>query len=374
VALHYPAPIFQRPRSLHCFWILRHPHQASAVRKTDTPGERRTLIEQITTNIYRIEIPIPGNPLGTANSYLAKGPERNLIIDTGLDQADSRAVMKAALTQLGVDLTRTDFFITHIHPDHFGLLSNLAVETANVYLNQREMGWFDVKDRLGDFLDFATLNGFSDEELDSVPRTHRVFEDSLQGSLRLHFLKDEDLIKVGDMRFRCLHTPGHTPGHFCLFESTARIFLSGDHILPAISPVLEFMLVDGWQPLTEYLASLERIHRLDIERVLPGHGNPFRDHRKRIEELRSRLEQRLTEIVTHLRSGPKTARRLASLIVWNNRQDFWNLLPLFEKVIVVGGTVALLAYLENDGKVRRQMVKDRMKYSLVESSHENGRA
>ena len=335
-------------------------------------GEK--LVDQILTNVYRMEIPIPVNPvnpLGTTNSYVVKGPERNLVIDTGLGEPESMEVMGASLSQLAVDLSRTDFFITHIHPDHFGLLSGLAAKTAKVYVNQQEMGWFDVMNRLDDFLRFARLNGFSDDEFDAASRKSRVLESSLNKNIRFHFLQDGDMIDMGDILFRCVEAPGHTRGHLCLFEPVKKIFLAGDHILPTISPVLEFMEVEGWEPLKEYLASLEKIHCLDIELMLPGHGNPFRGHRERINELKAHHERRLREVLSLLENGQQTAFQLASCMTWNVRRDSWGLLPLFEKIIAVGETVAHLVYLEKDGEVRSQVVEDHIMYSLFESIHGN---
>ncbi len=318
-----------------------------------------------------MEIPIPVNPINplrTANSYVVKGPKRNLIIDTGLGEPESIAAMREALGQLAVDLNRTDFFITHIHPDHFGFLSRLTAKTTHVYVNQREMGWFDVMNQRADFLRFARFNGFSDDELDAASRKTSVLESSLNRNLRFHFLHEDDAVEVGDMAFRCIETPGHTRGHLCLFDPERRIFLAGDHILPTISPVLEFMRVDGWEPLREYLASLERIRRLDIGLILPGHGAPFRGHRDRIDELKAQHKRRLRKVLSFLKKGQQTAFQLASSMT---RHDSWDPLPLFGKIIVVGETVAHLAYLEKDGDVRRQVKGDQIMYSL-ESVHGNG--
>ena len=333
------------------------------------------MIEQIIANIYRVEIPIPGNPLGTSNSYLVKGHNRNLIIDTGLGEPESMEAMAAALRQLGIDLAATDFFITHLHPDHFGLVSALVGDTARVYLNQREMGWLDVADRPDDFVCFARSHGFSDKELTMASHTFSVLATSPRSDLGFRMLKENDAIDMGDMHFLCVETPGHTRGHLCLFEPTMKIFLAGDHVLPATSPVLEFMEVEGWEPLRDYMASLDKVSGLDVERVLPGHGSPFRGHRDRVDELKTHHERKLNEILSLMKDGRKTALQLASLMNGTVRNDSWDTVPLLGKIIMVGDTVAHLSYLETNGDVRSQVAGDRViYYSLVESNHGNRRA
>ena len=86
--------------------------------------------------IYRLEIPLPGSPLKAVNSYVIKGRERNLIIDTGMRRKECLDAMRAGLDALDISLPDTDFFITHFHADHLGLVSDLATETA-VYLPER---------------------------------------------------------------------------------------------------------------------------------------------------------------------------------------------------------------------------------------------
>jgi len=97
------------------------------------------MIEEILANFYRIEIPLPGNPLKAINSYVIKTPDRNLMIVTGWNREKCRQAMQAGLRDLEVDLRKTDFFITHFHIDHVGLVSNLTAETSKIYFNQPDI-------------------------------------------------------------------------------------------------------------------------------------------------------------------------------------------------------------------------------------------
>jgi glyoxylase-like metal-dependent hydrolase (beta-lactamase superfamily II) len=83
------------------------------------------MTEEIAANIYKIEIPLPNSPLKFINSYVIRSPERNLIIDTGMNREECMNAMKAGLQELGVDLRKTDLFISHYHVDHLGLAPKL---------------------------------------------------------------------------------------------------------------------------------------------------------------------------------------------------------------------------------------------------------
>ena len=96
------------------------------------------MIEEVLPNLFRIEIPLPRNPLKVLNSYVIKSPDRSLIIDTGFNREECLEVMNAGLKELDVDLNKTDFYITHLHVDHMGLVGTLATDTSKVYFNAIE--------------------------------------------------------------------------------------------------------------------------------------------------------------------------------------------------------------------------------------------
>jgi len=97
------------------------------------------VIEEILPNLYRIEVPLPGSPLKAVNSYLIKGDGRFLVIDTGMNMAECISALKSGLQKLDVDLQKTDYFITHLHHDHMGLVTTFASEKSKVYFNRPEV-------------------------------------------------------------------------------------------------------------------------------------------------------------------------------------------------------------------------------------------
>ncbi len=105
--------------------------EGRAQRKVGTGGP-----QEVAGGIYRLEVPLPGSPLKAVNSYIIKGRPRNLVIDTGMRRPECLAVLTEGMRALGVTGAGTDFFITHFHADHLGLVSELAANGSTIYLNR----------------------------------------------------------------------------------------------------------------------------------------------------------------------------------------------------------------------------------------------
>ena len=321
------------------------------------------MIEEIFPNLCKVEIPLPRNPLKSLNSYVIKDSERNLIIDTGWDQKECMDAMQAGLRALGVDLKKTDFFITHLHADHLGLLSRLATETSTIYFNQPEAERIKSLDRWNDFVDFARINGFPEDELQSALHSHPGFKYGLKGAPPFRIVKEGDRINIGDYRFECVETPGHTKGHICLYESNKKILAAGDHILGDITPTIQ-LWSDEWNPLKEYLASLEKVDQLDIELVLPGHRGMIRNCKERIRELKDHHERRLEEIVSILKKASQNAFEVASQMGWDVIYEAWDRFPVSQKWFATGEAIAHLKYLEEEKRIRKNIQGRNIVYSL----------
>ena len=321
------------------------------------------MIEEILANLYRIEIPLPKNPLKALNSYVIRNTGRNLIVDTGWDQKECMDAMQAGLGALGVDLRKTDFFITHIHADHLGLLSRLATETSTIYFNQPEAERIKSVNRWNDFVDFARMNGFPEDELQAALHSHPGYKYGLKGDLPFRIVKEGDTISIGDFVFKCVETPGHTMGHMCLYESNKKIFVAGDHILNDITPNIQ-LWSDGWDPLKEYLASLDKVYELDIELVLPGHRSIFRNCKERIQELKDHHQKRFDEIISILEKVRKNAFQVASQMSWDVIYEAWDTFPVSQKWFATGEAIAHLKYLEGRERTRREMDGQKIVFSL----------
>jgi glyoxylase-like metal-dependent hydrolase (beta-lactamase superfamily II) len=313
------------------------------------------VIDEILPHIYRVEIPLPNNPLKETNSYFIKSGRRNLIIDTGMNRKECKSAMSAALRRLNVNLDETDFFITHLHVDHLGLVGELAGETSNVYFNAPDAAVLEVKDLWELAILFTRQHGFPESILNEAVKMHPAHKYSPKKPLGFKILKEGDTISAGDYLFRCVETPGHTRGHMCLYEAERKLFVSGDHILGDITPN-----ISAWDdienPLRDYLASLAKVYDMEIELVLPGHRSIVTDYRARIREIREHHRHRLAEVLRILKShGVSSAYRVASEMEWDIIAENWNLFPMIQKWFATGEALAHLRYLELEGAVQSDL-------------------
>ena len=321
------------------------------------------MIEEILENLYKIEIPLPDNPLKALNSYVIKSSERNLIIDTGWNQEECMNAMKAGLREIEIDLMKTDFFITHFHADHLGLVSSLVTDTSKIYFNQPDADQFNSGFSVDEFLNFARLNGFPENELQAIRHSHPGFKFRSEENIPFHILKEGDTLRIGDYEFKGVATPGHSFGHMCLYEPQKRIFVAGDHILNDITPTIQLWSYD-WNPLAEYLSSLAKVDELDIGLVLPGHRGIFMNCKERIQELKNHHLKRLDEIISILGKGTMNAFQVASRMSWDIIYDSWDLFPVSQKWFALGEALSHLKYLEEKGIIRMEMRGQKRMFSF----------
>ena len=324
------------------------------------------MIEEILPNIYKVEIPLPGSPLKEINSYVIRNSSRSLIIDTGLNRKECMDAMRTGLHKLGVKLRETDFFITHLHADHFALTSRLATATSSVYLNRPDAerhGRLSHGSIWDDMVARARIHGFPEGELQSALRNHPGYRYGARLDMPLSIVKEGDTIEIGTYGFRCVATPGHTRGHMCLFEPNKKILFSGDHILGDITPNIQSWF-DEWNPLREYLFNLDKIREMDVELVLPGHRSILTNCKERIQELKHHHRKRAEEVLSILEKVSKSAFQVASQMSWDIICESWDMFPASQKWFATGEAIAHLKYLEEKHQVFREQVGGKVSYSL----------
>ena len=305
------------------------------------------MVEQIYPDLYCIKIPLPDSPLKYLNSYIILGNERNLIVDTGLNRKECKTAMTDGLRELTVSLDSTDIFITHLHADHFGLVGELVTPNTTVYFNRPDTELIEHWEGFEPMIRFAAKNGFPEEMLRQALSQHPGFKYGTDWIPSLNILNDGDILDVGDYQFSCVQTPGHTQGHTCLYERKNRILIAGDHLLEDITPNIQCWSEDT-DPLKEYLESLDKVYPLQVDQVLPGHRRLFKNHVRRIEELKHHHAQRLDEVVDILaQKSPLSAFDLAARMKWDIKAASWDAFPVAQKWFATGEALSHLRYLEN---------------------------
>jgi glyoxylase-like metal-dependent hydrolase (beta-lactamase superfamily II) len=332
------------------------------------------MIKELFPSIFQINVPLPYNPLGHLNSYLIKSVDKNFLIDTGLDFPQAFQSLCTGLSEAQVKPEElTEILVTHFHVDHIGLIPRFRETSRKIKLSihhvEAELSKLissEFEDYKKDMITFPQANGMPSSAATKIERFHPAFftpqayKELATTAFPLH---DGQEISVGDYKLQVVWTPGHSPGHICLYEPSLKLLFSGDHLLPTISPhVAQFM--ENTDPLSDYLKSLEKTGRLDVDVVLPAHEETFTNHRERVAQLKDHHERRLSEITDVINDGSMTAYTIASKVHWNVNYQSWDEFPLFQKYLALGETVAHLNLLEQKGLVRKTKVDQVIFYEI----------
>ena len=320
------------------------------------------MVQELRPDLFLIQVPLPNSPLKYLNSYVVRSNDRHLVIDTGLNRKECYDALTGGLEEIGVALEKTDFFITHLHADHFGLVSKLITDTSRVYFNRPDAEIVEARGWWEPMLAYAGLHGFPEDQLRKAIEQHPGYKHSSDWVPDMRMLNDGDTIEVGDYRFECVHTPGHTVGHTCLYETEKQIFVAGDHILIDITPNIQCWS-DEQDPLGSYLESLDRVMDLEIGLVLPGHRRLIENHKERVGELKEHHHHRCDEILSILQNKAISAYDVAARMTWDIKCDSWEEFPIAQKWFATGEAIAHLRYLEEQGRIRRESEKGPVLFS-----------
>ncbi|MFN7149969.1 MAG: MBL fold metallo-hydrolase [Microthrixaceae bacterium] len=268
-------------------------------------------------------IPIPA--LRSINVYVLELDDGSIgLVDTGWDDEESWQSLVDGLAGLGRTVDDVSVMaVTHAHPDHLGLAKRIQdISGVRVFLHEEEHA------RLG--RNASGPRTYVASAREAFPRWG-IEPDQIEewigaraGVLARSWdvetvpVKDGQLLDFPGWRLRVVWTPGHSPGHMCLHEETHKLLFTGDHVLSRITPGVGVHPADDGDPLAEFLASLDRVARLDVVHALPGHEAPFSDVPRRVKELLEHHQRRLEEIVACVeRSSEPSTWQVASQLTWS---------------------------------------------------------
>ncbi len=314
-------------------------------------------MEEVVSGIYQLKVPIPDNPLGHLLAYLIRRPDGYLLVDCGWNAPEAFDALADQLGRLGADFGDIrEVVITHFHPDHYGLAGRVkALSGAKLYLHEREAELVRARYRAPEgfaaqLQAWLRQHGMPEEDLGRLEESAMGGRAFLQPALPDITLRGGEEIRAGERRFRVIFTPGHSPGHVCLYAEAERLLIAGDHVLPTITPNVSLHPDGAENPLGEYLQSLAAVAELDVGLVLPAHEYAFTDLRGRVREIMEHHEERNRQILGALRDRARTAYEVAGLIPWNIGP--WETFSPWARRMALMETLAHLRYLESVGRVR----------------------
>lgn len=304
--------------------------------------------EEILKNIFRIQVPLPKNPLRMLNSYLIRGEDRSLLVDTGFRQPECREALMAALSKLKVNRDTLDVFGTHIHSDHIGLAPEVVGHGRSIYLGAGDFHWAasDESKLYWNLMDERFLvEGFPQEALHSLVSTNPARNYGPELDLPNYTIaRGGDCFDLGGHHLEVVEAPGHTPGMVCLWMEEEGVMFTADHILFDITPNIT-MWPNMQNSLGTYLESLNRFREYPVKKSLPGHREEG-DYFRRIDELLAHHEHRVSETEAIVSAKPgMTTYEIAGRMTWAIKAKNWEEFPVIQKWFAVGEALAHLDYL-----------------------------
>lgn len=310
---------------------------------------------EVETGLLWIRLPLPYR-LNHVNVWAIDDGDGWTVVDTGLADSRTRGIWEDLLAGplLGRAVNRV--IATHFHPDHIGLAGWLTERTGACFAASLADWLFaralsaDSSAGLETSMErFYRRAGLDAETLAAIVARGNSYARSVDTiPPTLTRLRHGDALAIGESMWRVITGGGHTPESVCLYRPQTPLLISGDQVLPRISPnVSVWPNEPDADPLSDFLASFDALLALpDDVLVLPSHGRPFRGLHRRLAALRAHHEERLAEIETFCRT-PRTAAQVADRL-------FGGGLDPHQAVFAVGEAIAHLNHLIRHGTLERR--------------------
>ncbi|MEJ2719008.1 MAG: MBL fold metallo-hydrolase [Deltaproteobacteria bacterium] len=289
------------------------------------------------------------------------------LVDAGVNTDECLNRLSSSIERTGGSIAGIRrVIVTHGHGDHLGVAGRIAdISGADVFihpwdstanLTKSKAGLAHLKESLHAFFQEGGVPaGISQGPIEEI----LLRFDSMFGQpLRKRILSGETTFSFDDFFLQVIHTPGHTPGSICLFNRDDGTIFSGDSLLEEITcnPAAQAPASEEnrtYYALTSYQDSLQLIQDLPVQRVLPGHGAPYRNHRTHIRQLRHHHQRRRQDILRILedhrvRHGGKAGA--TAFMVASELFPSFSGIEIFHRICAVR---VHLEVLEQQGLVRR---------------------
>jgi glyoxylase-like metal-dependent hydrolase (beta-lactamase superfamily II) len=317
-------------------------------------------LTEVAAGVFELRLPIPFED-GLVNVFLFSDGEEVDLLDCGMNSDDSLAAIHEAVAAVGGKRLRR-LVVTHIHPDHYGAAGALAGEgLADLYIHRLEVPlvhprYVELEQLVKEVRTYLLVNGVPEDEVEILSNSQRALSEVVKTAEPAVQLDGAELLQMGRRLVRVEWTPGHSPGHLCLYDLEDRLLFAGDHMLPDLSPNIGLHPQSTPDPLHEYLEGLRRLAGYGPALILPSHGRPFSDAPARVKVLEAHHRRRLEQIVGIVGQGHDSAWRVA-LQLWGPREN------LYEKRLALQEALAHLQALAVEARVTKKVTPESVRWT-----------
>ena len=236
--------------------------------------------------------------------------------------------------------------ISHTHADHMGAIAYFRERLPGLAVVDHEVDAPYMKDN-------SLLNQAFDADLVArhfpgnrfdILEFYAAFCPISETSPDRNVVEGDELA-CGAYAFEVIHTPGHHPGHISLYERNEKILFVGDMVgmeVPFYTPTSGG--VEG------YLASMEKYMALDVDLIIPSHGDLVENTREVVEGAAGKVERREERLLSGLEGHAKTFTEILPDLFRNPAQH------MFPGAAILASHLVKLkregALVEEDGKYR----------------------
>jgi len=321
--------------------------------------------------INQIKLPLLKVGPENVNVYIVEGTEGNLMIDTGWNTPEAFNTLAQEMKNSGFAMKDiTHIAVTHIHPDHVGLAGKIAeIANSQIFMSETEYGLMDSRysspnGLLGQMTAFLKANGVPDWELKMLSEASSAIRSFVSPIKSANLVKAGDVISMPPFEFQVIITPGHSPGHLCLYEPNKKYLFTGDHVLAESLPNISYHLQSGDNPLGDYVEALSAMNEMDVRFVFPGHGSVFSGLGPKIDDIIRLHRDQIRGIQKVMGVEIKNGYDVARAIPWTAGDEAvpYDKLEPIERRLAVLNTLVHLQYMVADGKGKKMAEGEKTVY------------